>query len=295
MFEILCDNLKRIVAKYNVLIPWYIMTSFENDLETKKYFEEKKYFNYPKEKIHFFMQGKLPILDKEGKVILSGIGQIKEASNGNGDLFKAIAKANIVEDLKLQNIKWVFVGGVDNILQKLVDPFFLGLSMEKGYQISSKSAFKQKIGDKISVFCKKGGKPSILEYTYLTEEMEKSKDKQGRDCFRDINILCHLFSIEILEKLNNIDLPYHRTFKKNAFINYEGVKEVPQKPNSFKFEKFIFDAFEKANDMLLLRVKEEEEFAPIKDFNGIYSPETATEKYIAYWKQHGKIVKKREN
>ena len=271
------------------------MTSFENDLATKKYFEEKDYFGYPKEKVHFFMQGKLPILDKEGKVILSGIGQIKEASNGNGDIFRALAKANIIEKLKQQNIKWIFVGGVDNILQKLIDPFFLGLTVEKGYQISSKSAFKQTVGDKISVFCKKEGKPSILEYTYLTEEMEKSKDKQGRDCFRDINILCHLFSIEAIEKLKDIDLPYHRAFKKNAFINYEGVKEVPQKPNSFKFEKFIFDAFAEFNDMLLLRVKEEEEFAPIKDFTGIYSPETAIEKYIAYWETKGQAIKRKEN
>jgi len=266
------------------------MTSFENDSATKKYFEEQEYFGYPKEKVHFFIQGKLPILDKEGKVILSKIGEIKEASNGNGDLFNAMQKANIIEDLKKQNIKWIFVGGVDNVLQKLVDPFFLGLTVEKEYQISSKSAFKEKVGDKISVFCKKEGKPSILEYTYLTEEMEKSKDKQGRDCFRDINILCHLFSIEALEKLQDVTLPYHRAFKKNAFINYEGVKEVPQKPNSFKFEKFIFDGFSYFDDMLLLRVKEEDEFAPIKDFDGA---EIAIEKYIAYWAKQGKKINKK--
>ena len=149
------------------------------------------------------------------------------------------------------------------------------MTAQSGYEIASKSAFKEIADDPISVFCKRNGRPSILEYTHIPITMSNEKDENGNYLYREVNILAHLFSIQALEKLQDVELPYHRAFKKNAFINYEGVKEVPLKPNSFKFEKFIFDAFSYFNDMLLLRVNEDEEFAPIKDFTGIYSPETA--------------------
>ncbi len=276
--------------QYNVTLPWYIMTSFENDEATRDFFKHKNYFNYPKEYIYFFRQAKLPIIDIEGKVILNKKDEVKEASNGNGDVFKALSRNMILEDMKKREIKWVSVGGIDNVLLKLVDPLFIGMTVENNYEIASKSAFKELAEDPISVFCLKNNRPAILEYKDISKEMSNMKDEKGNYLYRDVNILAHIFSIRALEKLRNVSLPYHRTFKKNPFINYEGVKEVPQNPNSFKFEKFIFDAFSYFNKMLLLRVDEEEEFAPIKDFTGIYSPETAKEKYARYWKKQGKEI-----
>jgi len=263
------------------------MTSSENHDATVHYFEEKNYFEYPRENVHFFVQEKLPVIDTEGKVILDKKDCIKEAANGNGDVFRALAKSGMLNDMKNNGVKWISIGGIDNILLKLVDLLFIGLTVENGYKIASKSAFKELADDPISVFCKKNGKPSILEYAHISNEMSEMQDKDGNYLYRDVNIVAHLFSIDALEKMQNINLPYHRAFKKNAFLNYEGVKEVPIKPNSFKFEKFIFDAFSYFDDMLLLRVNEDEEFAPIKDFTGIYSPETAKMKYVKYWEKRG--------
>lgn len=294
MFEILCDNLKRAQEKYQVTIPWYIMTSYENDTATKQFFEEKNYFEYPKESVYFFKQEKLPITDEKGKVILEQKYKIKEASNGNGDVFGALARSGMLENMKKRKIEWVFLGGIDNVLLKLVDPLFIGMTVEKNYQIASKSAFKELADDPISVFCRKNGRPAILGYKRITPEISEAKDEKGNYLYREVNILAHLFHIKALETMTEIELPYHRALKKNAFINYEGVKEVPQKPNSYKFEKFIFDAFSHFDDMLLLRVNEEEEFAPIKDFTGIYSPETAKWKYVTYWAKQGKEVRYEE-
>lgn len=279
------------IENYGVTIPWYIMTSIENHDETVSFFEKKNYFDYPKEKIHFFLQEKLPIIDINGKIILDKKNLIKEAANGNGDIFRALAKSGMLEDMRENGIKWISAGGIDNILLKLVDPLFIGLTIKSGFQIASKSAFKDLTDDPISVFCKEKGKPSILSYTHISHTMSELKDDKGNYLYRDVNILAHLFSIDALEKLQYAYLPYHRVFKKNAFINYEGVKEVPLHRNSFKFEKFIFDAFSYFDDMLLMRVNEDEEFAPIKDFIGIYSPETAKEKYIKYWQKQGKEIK----
>lgn len=286
LFEIICDDIKKANKLYNITIPWYIMTSIENDLATKTFFENNNYFNYPKEKIHFFKQDKLPLIDIDGKLILQEPYIIKEASNGNGNVFFAMKKSGILDELEKQKIQWVFFGGIDNILIKNVDSIFLGLTIDKKEKIASKSIFKEKPLENLAVYCRKDGKPSILYYDNIDIETSEKKDANGKYLYREANMLAHLMHIEAIKKISEIKLPYHRAFKKNAFVNYEGVKQVPDKPNSFKFENFIFDAFSHFDNMILLRVDENEEFAPIKSYNGTYTPETARQKYLNYYNKN---------
>ena len=286
LFQIMCEDLKRANKKYNVTIPWYIMTSEDNDFATKQYFENHNFFNYPKEKIKFFVQGKLPLIDIDGKLMLQETYLIKDASNGNGNVFRSMKNHGIINELENQNIKWIFFGGIDNILLKNVDPLFIGLTIANSQQIASKSIFKQEPLEKTAVYCKRNNKPAILYYDYIDYELSVSKFENGMYKYREANILSHLMSIDAVKKVSEVHLPYHRAFKKNAFVNEEGMKQVPDKPNSFKFENFIFDSFMFFDDMLLLRVDENEEFAPIKDFTGIYNPDTAKEKYEKYWSMH---------
>jgi len=70
MFNIYAEKLKKLFKKYNVYIPWYIMTSINNNDETIKYFEKHNYFDYPKNKIKFFKQKEIPILDIKGNCLL---------------------------------------------------------------------------------------------------------------------------------------------------------------------------------------------------------------------------------
>ena len=279
LFEILCDRLKEANSKYNVTISWYIMTSIYNDKETKAFFEQKNYFGYPKEYIKFFMQSELPLIDIDGNLMLEEIYKVKEASNGNGDVFEALSKANLINDMKKKNIKWVFFSGIDNVILDIVDPLLLGLTISNKCEVSSKTLFKQDVYDKEWVFVRKNGKPSIISPTYLSDEMKFAQDENGHDLYRETNILAHIFSISAIEHVSNEKLPYHRAFKKNTFVNDEGMKQVPEKPNTFKFETFIFDAFSYFDNMVLLRVEDYDEFAPIKDFNGKHNPEIAKELY----------------
>ena len=286
LFQIMCEDLKRANKKYNVTIPWYIMTSEDNDFATKQYFENHNFFNYPKDKIKFFVQGKLPLIDIDGKLMLQETYLIKDASNGNGNVFRSMKNHGIINELESQNIKWIFFGGIDNILLKNVDPFFIGLTISNNQKIASKSIFKQDPLEKTAVYCKKNNKPAILYYDYINYDLSVSKFENGMYKYREANMLSHLMNIDAVKKVSEVHLPYHRAFKKNAFVNEEGMKQVPDKPNSFKFENFIFDSFMFFDDMLLLRVNENEEFAPIKDFTGIYNPDTAKEKYEKYWSMH---------
>lgn len=286
LFQIMAEDIKRTNDKYKIILHWFIMTSEENDIQTKSFFRLNNYFDYPKEKITFFTQEKLPLIDLNGNLILQEPYIIKEASNGNGNVFNALSKNNIIKTLLAENIKWVSFGGIDNVLLKNCDPLFLGMIVQNGYQIGSKSIFKKEPLEKTAVYCKKDGKPSILDYTDITLELSESKiENTNTYLYREANMLSHIMSIDAIQKVSNTNLKYHRAFKKNAFVNFEGVKQVPDKPNTFKFENFIFDAFSYFDDMLLLRVNENEEFAPIKDFTSIYNPDTAIEKYENYWTQ----------
>ena len=286
LFELMCEDIKRANNKFNITIPWYIMTSEDNNKQTQNYFEQHNYWNYPKDKVKFFTQGKLPLITVDKKLFLQETYLIKEASNGNGNVFNSIKKHGILEDLEKNNIKWISFGGIDNVLLKNVDPLFLGLTIAQNQEIASKSIFKQTPLEKTAVYCKKFGKPAILDYVDIDLELSNQKNSEGLYLYREANMLSHLMSISAVKKVADIPLRYHRAYKKNAFINDEGMKEIPDKPNSFKFENFIIDAFSFFDDMILLRVNPDEEFAPIKYFTGIYNPDTAKEKYEKYWSTH---------
>ncbi len=279
LFEILCDRLKEANETYHTTIPWYIMTSHSNDQLTKEFFKEKKYFGYPKEYISFFQQAELPLIDVSGNLILEETYKIKEASNGNGDVFASMKRHRILQNMKQKQIEWVFFSGVDNVTLEIVDPLLLGLTLLHKNLVASKSLFKKDVNDKDWVFAKKNGKPSIMNSCHLTDTMKIAKNEEGNYLYREINMLAHLFHISALEKVADSALPYHRAFKKNTFVNEEGMKQVPEDPNTFKFETFIFDAFSFFDSIELLRVEREEEFAPIKDFTSIYNPESAKELY----------------
>lgn len=280
LFQIQCENLQMANIKYNTVIHWYIMTSPDNDSITKVYFEDKKYFGYGKENVTFFKQDTLPVLDFNSKLILDKAYKVKEVSNGNGDVFSSLQRYGLIEDMEKKGIKYVFIGGIDNILLKTVDPLFIGLCDIGNCKVASKTITKNENEKDEWVFARRDGKPSIVSSKRITKEMEDKKDENGKYLYKEINILAHLFSIDSLKLCANIDLPYHLAEKKNDYLNDEGVKIMPKSPNTYKYEQFIFDVFPYFDNILLLSVKREREFAPIKSFTGIHTPERALELYL---------------
>ena len=282
LFQIIVESLKLAQKEYNVVIPWYIMVSQENEKDTKDFLKEHEFFGYPKEKVKFFVQGNLPVIDTKGQLIIDKNKLIKEASDGNGSIYNSMKKDGILEDMKQKGITWIFVGGVDNILLKIIDPILTGVTIKENNKIASKSVVKKDPKERVGVFCKIDGKPKVIEYTELPEEMAHQRDEKGELVFGEVNILSHLYSINALEELADVKLPYHVAFKKSNYLDEnQNFIEVTE-PNAYKFESFIFDAFENYEDMSILRVKREEEFAPIKNATGSDSPETAIKLYEAF-------------
>ena len=283
LFEILCENLKQANKKYDTIIPWYIMTSKENNQDTIDFLEKNNYFGYNKDYITIFTQGELPLLSQDGKLLVGKDMKIKEASDGNGGTYFSLRASGCLADMKERGIKWVFIGSVDNALLKMVDTSLIGLAIKKGTQIASKSVVKANPHEKVGVFCKMNGHPKVIEYTELPEKMAEEVDENGELKYGESHIMCNLFSIEAIEKISTQSLMYHPAFKKNSYIDEEGKEVIPQEPNSYKFESFIFDAFEFFDDIAILRGKREDDFAPVKNKDGVDSPRTAKELYEKYW------------
>ena len=282
LFEIQCNRIKKQAEACGKDIPWYIMTSEENDNETQKFFIENNYFGYSKENIFFFKQYMLPMLDENGKLILESKSKIKEGADGHGGIFRAMLGRGVIEDMNKRGVKWIFVGGIDNILVQLVDPCFLGFISKSGYKLGGKSLIKRDPYEKAGVFCKKNGKPFVIEYTEISSELAELTDDKGEFVYGDAHILCNMFNIEVFEKMGDKGLQYHVAHKKASYVNQEGVVITPDKPNAYKYEAFIFDAFAYYDEMGIFRVKREHEFAPIKNKIGEDSPQTATELYMNY-------------
>lgn len=284
LFEILAENLKEANKKYGVTIPWYIMTSKENNQTTVDFLEKNNYFGYDKNCVTIFEQGELPLLDTEGKFLISKDMKIKEASDGNGGTYASLRLSGALADMKERGIKWIFIGSVDNALLKMADTTLLGLAISKGYQIASKSVVKISPTERVGVFCKMNGHPKVIEYTELPEKMAREVDQNGELKYGESHIMCNLYSIGAVERVSKEPLMYHCAFKKNSYIDENGKEIIPDSPNSYKFESFIFDAFEFFDDIAIMRGKREVDFAPVKNKEGADSPKTAKELYEKYWK-----------
>lgn len=284
LFTLLAKTIKEASEKYDAIIPWYVMTSRENNEQTTSFFKRHNYFDMGEENVKFFIQNELPMIDTNGKILVDEQGMVKQAADGHGGIFEAMRKEGILEDMKKRGIEWIFIAGVDNVLAKMVDPLLTGIAIDKECLAAGKSVVKSNPKEKVGVFCKKDNKPSVIEYTEITEEMAEATDENGELLYGESHILCNLFSRKALEEIATNKLPYHSAFKKAKYIDKNGVIVVPTEPNAYKFEAFIFDAFEKLNDMAIMRVKREEEFAPVKNAEGVDSPETASKLYMDYIK-----------
>lgn len=282
LFEVLCNYLKSASHRFGTHIMWYIMTSTENHDATIAFFEENNFFGYPKDDVFFFVQNNLPLIDKDGKLVLEETYKVKIASNGNGNLFSALNSSHLLEDMDRKHIDWLFVGGIDNVLLNPLDSLFIGMTIHSGYLVSSKTLFKEDPSDTSWVFARRDGMPAIVDCENFVNEISKIKDCNGNYLYRETNMLAHLFHIDAIKSIYKQSLPYHRAFRKSPFVNYEGMKQVPDKPNIYKFEQFVFDAFSYFDNIFLLRVDAEKESAPIKDFNGPHNPEVAKKLYEKY-------------
>lgn len=277
IFEQQIKNLLEVTDECGAYVPLYIMTSDKNNDETVAFFKEHGYFGYPEDYVKFFVQDMAPAVDFSGKVYLEAEDSIALSPNGNGGWFSSLIKAGLDKDMKERGIEWINCYSVDNVLQRIADPMFVGATILSGVNCGAKVVCKADPHEKVGVLCLEDGKPNIIEYYELTEEMAQKRDENGELSYIYGVILNYLFSFDRLIKIADENIPVHIVNKKIPYIDGDGNLIKPETENGHKFETLILDMVKLMGSCLPYEVVREKEFAPVKNKTGVDSVESARE------------------
>lgn len=275
IFERLIRNLLDVTDKAGCFVPLYIMTSDKNNDETIAFFEEKNYFGYPKDFVKFFKQEMAPSVDFNGKLYMESADSLSLSPNGNGGWFYSMAVTGVLKDVKERGIEWLNIFAVDNVLQRIADPVFVGATLDSGRVSGAKVVRKADPNEKVGVLCLEDGRPSIVEYYEMTEEIINSREANGELSYNFGVILNYLFRVDKLEEIMNAKMPVHVVEKKIPYIDKEGNYIKPETPNGYKFELLVLDMIHLLDNCLSFEVVRDYEFAPIKNKTGVDSVESA--------------------
>lgn len=275
IFECLINNMLDVVKQAGAYIHLFVMTSDKNNDATVSFLKEHDYFGYNAEYIHFFKQDMAAATDYEGKIYLEGRGKLSTSPNGNGGWFSSMANAGLLDTVKNAGIEWINVFAVDNVLQRIADPCFVGATIEKNCAVGAKVVRKSAPDEKVGVMCLEDGKPSIVEYYELTDELMNAKDEKGNPAYNFGVILNYLFREKDLEDILNSNMPLHIVEKKIPYIDENGNLIKPEAPNGYKFETLVLDMIHQMDSCLPFEVVREKEFAPIKNKTGVDSVDSA--------------------
>ena len=275
LFEQLVNNLMEVAREADAWVPLFVMTSEKNNADTVAFFKEKDYFGYNKDYVFFFVQEMAPSVGYDGKILMEAKDRLSTSPNGNGGWFSSLVKAGLLDKINELGVKFLNVFAVDNVLQKMADPVFVGATLEAGAVCGSKVVAKADPNERVGVLCLEDGRPSIVEYYEMTDEIIHSRDDKGNLLYNYGVILNYLFDVKTLTDILNRSMPTHVVEKKIPYINEKAELVKPQEPNGYKFETLVLDMIHMMDNCLSFEVEREHEFAPIKNATGVDSLESA--------------------
>lgn len=276
IFEQLIDNIKNVTDAVGAYFHLFIMTSVVNNDETVAFFKSKNYFSYPKEKIHFYIQDTEPVLGKDRKILLSEKHRVAFSPNGNGGWYSSLVNSGLNKILEKEGIEWLNIFSVDNVLQRICDPVFIGATSLTRNFCGAKVVKKTCPEERVGVLCMRDGKPDVVEYYELPEYMANGRNDSGELIYPYGVTLNYLFNVHVLNAVIAWKLPYHLAKKAVEHIE-NGEKVTPAVPNAYKFETLVVDMVRFMCTCLGFEVDRKKEFAPVKNKTGVDSVDTARE------------------
>ncbi len=273
LFEWHARRLLAAQRRHGAPTPFYVMTSPANDAATRAFFEAQGYFGLDPADVHFFSQAMLPALDPEGRILLSGPGELFLAPSGHGGVLSAFRDSGGLADARARGLAVLSYFQVDNPLARPADAFFLGLHALEGAEMSSKVVSKRDAHEKVGVLGRADGRLGCIEYSDLPAALREARDGEGQLLFRAGNIAVHAFDLGFLERItgSRLSLPWHLARKGVQALDGTG-RAVERE--GIKFETFVFDALGLAERTLTVEVDRALEFSPLKNAAGPDSPES---------------------
>ncbi len=273
LFAWFAEKLLAARRRYGVDIPWLIMTGHQNHRATQEYFEKHEWFGLGCETVRLFMQGSLPSLSPEGGLLLGPDGGLLVNPDGHGGVLDALRRSGCLAALQAQGVEQLFYWQVDNPLVRVPDPVFLGFHCREGAQISSKVIEKAYPEEKLGIIVTTGGTQAVIEYSDLDQARMNARGADGRLLYCQGSIAIHILDVGFLAN-PTLQLPWHIARKKARMLNptAEGTEIVER--DTVKMEMFVFDAIPAAGKALFFETDRAEEFAPLKNREGVDSVET---------------------
>jgi len=274
LFEIFARKLRASGARHGFAPLWYLMTSPQNDAQTRAFFEEHGWFGLERERVRFFQQAMLPALSPEGQVLRAAPGRLFLAPTGHGGVLGALRSSGLLADARAQGIERFSYFQVDNPLVVPFDPLFLGLHRLEGARMSSKVVEKRDAQEKVGVLAWRDGRLGCIEYSDLAPELREAREPSGKLRFSAGSIALHVIERELVEELTGAGhaLPWHLARKQVSALDEHG---RPALRPGVKFETFVFDALRFSPRSAVLEVERAREFSPVKNPSGEDSPEQA--------------------
>lgn len=277
IFERIINNIMDVVKETNTWIHLFVMTSNINHDTTIKFFKKNDYFGYNIDYITFFKQEMSPTTDFNGKVYMESKNKFSASPNGNGGWYKSLKENGLTDVNNKSRIEWINVFPVDNVLQRIAEPGFVGATIASDYDVGVKVVKKVSPEEKVGVICKRNKKPFIIEYYEMNDELLYKKDEDGEYLYNYGVILNYLFKVSTLDKIIEKDMPIHLANKKISYIDKDARLINPEKSNGYKYEILVLDMISMMDSCLAYEVERSKEFAPIKNRSGIDSVESARE------------------
>lgn len=264
--------------RFGAELPWYVMTSTENDDATRASFASNGFFGLAPDSVHFFVQGMLPAVDREtGRILLAAPDDIALSPDGHGGLLTALAAHGLVDDMRRRGVRTMFTFQVDNPLVRVARPELVGHHRLAGAEMSSVVVRKRDAGERMGVVARSGASTVLVEYSDLPETLAGATAPDGSLAFWAGSIAVHCIELGLVERVTagGGRLPLHRAVKRVPHVDLDGKRVDPGEPNAVKFESFIFDALPLAAATATVEAAREDEFSPIKNATGDDSPRTA--------------------
>ena len=286
LFQLFAEAIAALGRRYGKPLSWYIMTSRENDRETREFFKKHDFFGLAQGYVQFLVQGEIPSLDQEGRLLLSRDVRIFKNPDGHGGSLRALRESGALTDMREKGIEEIFYFQVDNPLAKIADPLFIGAHVEHGAEMSTKVVQKTDPAEKVGIIGKVNGKTGCIEYSEMTPAEIAEKKQDGTLRFGSANIAIHMIKRTFIEQFTQDErflLPYHVAVKDIECLEIENGRLVPQTRKGLKFEMFVFDALGFTTRSVTMQVKRDEEFSPVKNYDGADSPQTARQAMVSLY------------
>lgn len=279
LFQVFAEKILAAGNRYGKPLHWFIMTSHQNHEATESFFQENNYFGLQPDHVHLFRQGRMPAVDLNGKILLESRSSIAMSPDGHGGSLRALERSGSLDLMQREGISILSYFQVDNPLVRLIDPAFIGWHQLRGSEMSSKMIPKAYAGEKVGHFCVQDGHALVVEYSDMPKELQELTGDSGELRFRAGSVAIHILDRDFVRRMasGGEALPFHRADKKIPTVDAQGNPVKPDSPNGIKFEMFVFDALPSAKNPLIIEARRKDEFSPVKNAEGLDSPQTCKE------------------